>query len=147
MKDLLQNTTVTELLKKAGLNESQVSSAVSQLSQVFEEKTKKAPDVMGHLVSNKPNTQREKDLEHEMENDFLHKLQHQLGVPESTVKSLKGKMPEMVTQLSGILNSKGVNSLDGLQGMFGHVTDLLDGQPKKNNPIGGLFNRFFGKKA
>lgn len=148
---ILENSTVKDLLKKAGVSDAQAKSVAQQAMTAIQGKFAKEPKKMSSLLSDNPNTPEDESLKGEVENDFVQSLISKAGISPDIANQLKGALPSVMSSVSSKLSSTGANNEAGIAGMFNSVKDLFDGDMDNDGKkdTGSLFDnlkkKFFGK--
>jgi hypothetical protein len=154
IQDLLKNDVVKNLIKKAGVSDNQVESVVKQAVSSINGKYKENPKQMSSLLSENKNTEDDDKLAAGVETDFLDGLIKRVGLSDGIANSLKGTMPQVVSQITSSLSAKGANSEEGLAGIFSTVTDFFDSNKNYNKTgnssrnkggLMGMLSGFFKK--
>jgi len=154
VEDILKNDTIKGLLDKFGVSGDQAKSVANQAMNSVKSKFDKNPKQMSSLLSENDNTDDDKKLATEVEDDFVSGLISKVGLPENIAGQLKSAIPGILSQFTGKLSADGKNDEGGIAGMFSSVVDMFDGDDntkggsKKSGASGlmGLFGKFFGKK-
>jgi len=151
VNSILENQTVKDLLKKAGISDAQAKSVANQAMSAIQSKFKSSPKEMSSLLSDDPNTPEDESLKASVENDFVTNLTKKVGLSPDIAEKVKGAFPDIMNQFSSKLSASGSNNEQGIAGMFSQIQDLFDGDMDNDGKkdTGGflenLKKKFFGK--
>ena len=144
LNSILKNDQVKGMLKKYGINESQVNSVLNIAISTLKNKFDKNPSKVSSLLSDNPNTDEDNHLAKTIDDEFISSISKKLGIPSSVSDQIKGKaMPEILKSVSNGLTANGKNNQNDILSSLGGFLDSIDGDGKKNNG-GGLINKLFG---
>lgn len=133
IQSLLKNETVKSTLTKIGISEDKQPQVVDQAYELIRSKAFSDPKALSSLLSSKPNTVADNQLQSALQSDFVKQLISKVGLSDDMAKKVADSLPEllkhvdlnMITDLLGSFTQSSENSKQskwgGVAGLFGFI--------------------------
>ncbi|NGF76793.1 hypothetical protein G5B10_12965 [Fluviicola sp. SGL-29] len=133
IQSLLKNETVKSTLTKIGISEDKQPQVVGQAYELIRSKAFSDPKALSSLLSSKPNTVADNQLQSALQSDFVKQLISKVGLSDDMAKKVADSLPEllkhvdlnMITDLLGSFTQSSGNSKQsksgGVAGLFGFI--------------------------
>lgn len=133
IQSLLKNETVKSTLTKIGISEDKQPQVVDQAYELIRSKAFSDPKALSSLLSSKPNTVADNQLQSALQSDFVKQLISKVGLSDDMAKKVADSLPEllkhvdlnMITDLLGSFTQSSGNSKQskwgGVAGLFGFI--------------------------